>query len=76
MVTILCNGDVLHMCICSAKIKKLADEISQLTLLETLDLTDLLKDILGLSGRYVTTVIPGTARMAHVVCPVLGGPRP
>ena len=40
------------MC-CSAKVKRLADEISHLTLLETLDLTDILKDILGMSNRCV-----------------------
>ena len=37
----------------SAKIKRLADEVSGLTLLETLDLTELLKQILGLGSMCV-----------------------
>lgn len=40
----------LYVASCSAKIKRLADEIGHLTLLETLDLTDLLKDMLGMSS--------------------------
>ena len=47
-----------HVCanvffICSAKIQRIADEIAKLTLLETVDLTAALKDVLKLTDKCV-----------------------
>ena len=42
---------VLPYYACSLKMRRLADEVANLTLLETLDLTELLKEKLGLASR-------------------------
>ncbi|RYG42183.1 hypothetical protein EON68_02155 [archaeon] len=59
----------------SAKISRLAEELSGLTLLETMDLTDLMKEKLGMQDSYVGTALPprslrarACARVCVCVC--------